>query len=98
MRTCTTRRRGATPRYRREGSSISTPEAREIRELRDFATELAVAAGDVTLKYFGGIVDHDAKGDGSPVTIADKEAEQLIRSRIEARTPRSIADITGAAR
>jgi histidinol-phosphatase len=41
----------------------------------------------VTLRYFGGVVSHDAKGDGSPVTIADREAEELIRSRIEARYP-----------
>ena len=48
---------------------------------------MALEAGDVTLKYFGGIVDHDAKGDGTPVTIADQEAERLIRSRVEARWP-----------
>jgi histidinol phosphatase-like enzyme (inositol monophosphatase family) len=48
---------------------------------------VAHAAGDVTLKYFGGIVSHDAKGDGTPVTIADQEAERLIRSRIEERYP-----------
>ncbi len=48
---------------------------------------MAHEAGQVTLKYFGGIVDHDAKGDGSPVTIADREAERLIRSRVEARWP-----------
>ncbi|MDA1102238.1 MAG: inositol monophosphatase family protein [Gemmatimonadetes bacterium] len=59
----------------------------EIRELLDFATTLAHEAGAVTLKYFGGVVDHDAKGDGSPVTIADKEAERLIRGRIEGRYP-----------
>jgi histidinol phosphatase-like enzyme (inositol monophosphatase family) len=39
------------------------------------------------MKYFGGLVDADAKGDGSPVTIADREAEQLIRKRVEARYP-----------
>lgn len=59
----------------------------EIRELLDFATELALEAGEVTLKYFGGVVDHDAKGDGTPVTRADREAEELIRGRIEARYP-----------
>ncbi|HET9949667.1 MAG TPA: inositol monophosphatase family protein [Longimicrobiales bacterium] len=53
----------------------------------DFATRLAVEAGDVTLKYFGGLVDHDAKGDGTPVTIADREAERLIRERVGARYP-----------
>lgn len=62
-------------------------EADEIRELLAFATRLAVEAGDVTLKYFGGVVDHDAKGDGSPVTIADREAEELLRGRIEKRYP-----------
>ncbi len=30
---------------------------------------------------------HDAKGDGTAVTIADREAEQLIRSRVEAQYP-----------
>jgi histidinol-phosphatase len=59
--------------------------AKEIRELLDFATTLAHQAGDITLQYFGGIVPSDAKGDGTPVTIADREAEQLIRSKIERR-------------
>lgn len=59
----------------------------EVRELLDFATGIALEAGAITLRYFGGVVDHDAKGDGSPVTIADREAEQLIRSRVEARYP-----------
>ena len=41
----------------------------------------------MTLEYFGGVVAHDAKGDGSPVTIADRRAEQFIRKEIEARFP-----------
>lgn len=59
----------------------------EVRELLDFAIELAHEAGDLTLRYFGAVIDHDAKGDGSPVTIADREAERLIRARVEARFP-----------
>ena len=59
----------------------------EIADLLAFATELAQEAGDLTLRYFGGIVDHDAKSDGSPVTIADTQAEALIRQRVEARYP-----------
>ena len=59
----------------------------EIQELLEFATALARLAGDHTLEYFGGVVDHDAKGDGSPVTIADREAEELIRQRVEERYP-----------
>ena len=63
------------------------PTLQEVRELLDFATQLAIQAGDHTLKYFGGVVHHDAKGDGSPVTIADREAEQLIRAKIEKHYP-----------
>lgn len=59
----------------------------EVKELLDFATEVAIEAGTITLQYFGGVVDHDAKGDGSPVTIADREAEQLIRQKVEDRYP-----------
>lgn len=59
----------------------------EVRELLDFATELAHEAGDLSLTYYGQVVEHDAKGDGSPVTIADREAEQLIRKRVEERYP-----------
>lgn len=33
------------------------------------------------------MVDHEAKGDGTPVTIADREAERLVRDRVERRYP-----------
>ncbi|MFQ5537689.1 MAG: inositol monophosphatase family protein [Gemmatimonadota bacterium] len=56
-------------------------------ELLDFAVELARRAGDHTLRYFGAVIEHDAKSDGSPVTIADREAERLIRQRIADRYP-----------
>ena len=59
----------------------------EVRALHDFARALAEEAGRHTLRYFGGVVDHEAKGDGTPVTIADREAEQLIRARVEDRYP-----------
>ncbi len=66
-----------------------TPHAQqdEVQELLDFATGLAKLAGDHTLRYFGGVVEHDAKHDGSPVTIADREAEELIRRHVEERYP-----------
>jgi histidinol phosphatase-like enzyme (inositol monophosphatase family) len=63
------------------------PPAAEVRELLDFAVGLAHAAGDHTLRWFGRQVDHAAKGDGSPVTIADRETEALLRERIAARFP-----------
>ncbi len=66
-------------------SSEATPQ--EIAELLDFAQALAHQAGALTLRYFGATVEAESKGDGTPVTIADREAEELIRSRIEARYP-----------
>ena len=63
------------------------PSSDQVRKLLDFAIVLAHEAGALTLRYFGGLVDHDAKGDGSPVTIADREAEELIRRRVEQRFP-----------
>lgn len=59
----------------------------EIHDILTAADAFAREAGEITLRYFGGIVEHDAKGDGSPVTKADREAEQKIRSRIEERWP-----------
>jgi len=53
-----------------------------------FAMDLAVAAGCTTLKYFR--TDRyqvERKRDKSPVTAADKEAEQVVRDRISARFP-----------
>ena len=66
---------------------LEQPPTAEVRELLDFALELARAAGDHTLRYFGHLVDHAAKSDGSPVTVADREAEALMRERIAQRFP-----------
>lgn len=55
-----------------------------LKGLVDMVTE----AGEHTLKYFGSpTLKVDAKGDQSPVTIADREAEQLVRSRIDELFP-----------
>ena len=64
-----------------------TAESAEIRELLDVALELAQAAGDHSMRYYGHLVDHAAKGDGSPVTQADREGEQLIRRHLALRYP-----------
>jgi histidinol phosphatase-like enzyme (inositol monophosphatase family) len=55
--------------------------------LRDFAAELAWHAGRLTLRYFQTGVTVDTKADESPVTIADREAEALMRQMITARYP-----------
>jgi histidinol phosphatase-like enzyme (inositol monophosphatase family) len=54
--------------------------------------EIAVAAareaGDLTLGYFQSeSLEAAAKADGTPVTIADREAERLIRRRLAERLP-----------
>lgn len=53
----------------------------------DFARETAYQAGQLTLKYFLQGLHPDTKADGSPVTVADRESEQLIRRAIEIRYP-----------
>lgn len=79
--------------------AISQPEAgAESRKLKakgmgslslflDFALDAAWQAGRVTLAHFQTGVAVDRKGDGSPVTIADRDAERLIRQLVAARFP-----------
>ena len=59
-----------------------------LRELREFAAELAWQAGKLTLRYFQTDFVTELKADQSPVTIADRQAERLMRELIEARYPR----------
>ncbi|MCI0492780.1 MAG: histidinol-phosphatase [Planctomycetes bacterium] len=58
-------------------------------ELRlSFAVEIAYLAGAVTLEYFRRRnLSVERKADHSPVTIADRAAEELLRSRIAERYP-----------
>ncbi len=54
-----------------------------LRSYLEFAVETAYLAGRLTLAHFQTGVKTDFKGDQSPVTIADRQAEELIRGRIE---------------
>lgn len=49
--------------------------------------EVARAAGNRALEFFSTELVVDAKADGSPVTIADRSAEQLAREWIGSRFP-----------
>jgi histidinol phosphatase-like enzyme (inositol monophosphatase family) len=60
---------------------------KELVRILDFAVESAQLAGAVTLGYFNAGVPHVMKTDNTPVTVADREAEQLLRRRIEATFP-----------
>lgn len=51
------------------------------------ALQTAHEAGRLTLAYFQTGLQADYKGDDSPVTIADRKAEELIRQRIEKQFP-----------
>ena len=55
--------------------------------LFEAVTELAKLVGHTALKHFGRIDVVDRKSDGSPVTIADREAEQTAREWIAKRFP-----------
>ena len=59
----------------------------KLREYLDFATQLAWQAGRLTLAHYQTGVVVDRKADRSVVTVADRDAEQLIRRRIAARYP-----------
>jgi len=53
----------------------------------EFATRLAHRAGRITLGYYQTGLRPDFKPDDTPVTAADRAAEQFIRGEIEARYP-----------
>lgn len=64
---------------------MSQPPA--IDELLNFALDAAWQAGRVTLAHFQTGLTAERKADNSPVTIADRKAEQTLRRLITARWP-----------
>lgn len=58
-----------------------------LDELLDLALSAAREAGEVTLRYFQKNPSVEIKADLSPVTIADRESERVLRQRIEQRFP-----------
>ena len=61
--------------------------ANSLAEFYDFALETAWQAGRLTLGYFQTELRPEFKKDDTPVTVADQQAEQLIRGRIKRRFP-----------
>lgn len=59
-----------------------------LRKYLDFAVETAYLAGRLTLGYYQTGIRADFKADDTPVTVADRKAEELVRSRIEGQYPR----------
>ena len=59
-----------------------------MQELLEFAVAIAREAGRSTLTWFRSPdLEAELKRDRSPVTRADREAEELLRGRIEAACP-----------
>ena len=59
----------------------------ELGDLARTAEELARSAGRVALGYFGARIEVETKADDTPVTIADRETESLLRAEIQRRHP-----------
>jgi len=54
-----------------------------LQQRLDFALQAASESSKITLEYFGSAqLNQDTKTDGSPVTIADRNCESDLRSRI----------------
>lgn len=64
-----------------------TPPTTELQDLLDFATDVAKRAGELTLEHFHSDVGYEMKADNTPVTVADRGAEELLRKRIEQAYP-----------
>jgi histidinol phosphatase-like enzyme (inositol monophosphatase family) len=58
-----------------------------LRDWLDFAVDAAWQTGRLTLGYFQAGVTAERKADNSPVTIADKQAEQKLRELIGRHFP-----------
>ncbi|HEY2852567.1 MAG TPA: histidinol-phosphatase [Gemmatimonadaceae bacterium] len=59
----------------------------ELSLLLEAAQELARRAGSVALRHFRSTLSVESKADGSPVTIADRSAEEAAREWITRRFP-----------
>jgi myo-inositol-1(or 4)-monophosphatase len=58
-----------------------------MEEFKKFCNELANESGKIIKKYFRSEVKIESKADKSPVTIADKSAEELMREMIMKEYP-----------
>src|SRR5262249_42104884 len=73
---------------RAEKVAMSSSANDAVHARLEWAVQIAREAGDGTLRHFRGRdLGVERKKDHSPVTIADPEAEQLLRRRIAERFP-----------
>src|SRR6266542_39204 len=62
-------------------------DANQLNQLLDFAVDIALGAGEITRRHYQGSFVAERKADNSFVTIADREAETYLRTRIAAAFP-----------
>ena len=58
-----------------------------LPEFVQFASRVADAARRISLQYFRAGPELHIKADGSPVTVADRETERVIRDRLSRSYP-----------
>lgn len=59
----------------------------ELKEYKEFVKLLALESGKIIKEYFRTNINIDTKSDDSPVTIADKKAEEKLRGMIAKEFP-----------
>src|SRR5882672_10936136 len=64
-----------------------TTNNQELKQLLDFAVEIAREAGAITWRHYQGSFVAERKADNSFVTVADREAEAYLRTRIAEAFP-----------
>jgi histidinol phosphatase-like enzyme (inositol monophosphatase family) len=64
-----------------------TTDKKQLKQLLDFAVDMAREAGAITYRYYQGSFVAERKADKSFVTIADREAEAYLRSRLAEAFP-----------
>ncbi len=70
-----------------QDGSQDGPGTGELAPFLEFAERLANAAAPVVMKHYRSGMTVDSKADRSPVTLADKEAEDVMRDMIAAAWP-----------
>src|SRR5690606_33394897 len=81
------RRRAGAPDGERRDAEVVMSDGESAQALLEAVTELARLTGECALSHFRDGVAVEVKGDGSPVTIADRAAERAAREWLSRRFP-----------
>ncbi len=62
-------------------------DSKYLKMCLEFGVRISKEAGKLVMEYYNDLPEVETKSDYSPVTIADREAEMLIRNQIESDFP-----------